>query len=335
MRVTLKPLAEQTILITGASSGIGLATAKRGAARGARIVLVARNADALARAEQDIRAAGGTAVHVVADVTRREDLERAANEAVAAFGGIDTWVNNAGTGIFGRLAEVSEADHRQLFDVNFWGLVNGSLIAAARLRGRGGALVNLGSIASDVGFPIQGMYAASKHAVLGFTDALRMELEEAGAPISVTLIKPASINTPFPAHAKNYLDKQTKLPPPIYAPEDVADTILHAAEHGGRDYYVGGGGKLISAFNWAAPRAFDWIGSRLIPAQSMRDAPASGDREGTLFATGKAGGKVHGDSPHMVMRSAYTRAAMHPILTGAVVAAAGLVGAALLHRPRS
>ena len=211
MNSTLKPLAEQTIVITGVSSGIGLATAFAARA-GARVVLTSRNEAALQEAVRRIESGGGRASYVVADVTKPGDLEHAAQET-EAFGGFDTWVNNAGLGIFGRLQDVSEEDSRRLFDVNFWGLVSGSRIAASHLATKGGAIINLGSVVSDVAFPIQGMYAASKHAIKGFTDAFRMELRERGVPISVTLIKPSAINTPFARHARNYLSQEPKLPP--------------------------------------------------------------------------------------------------------------------------
>lgn len=327
----LKPLAEQVIVITGASSGIGLATACKAAEAGAKVVLSSRNEEALAEAERKIRAKGGTAIHVVADVSKREELDRLAAEAISAFGGFDTWVNNAGLGIFGRLGEVSEEDHRRLFEINFWGLVNGTLIAAAHLKGKGGAIINLGSVASDVGFPMQGMYAASKHAIKGFTDAFRMEIEEAGEPISVTLIKPASINTPFPEHAKNYMDRAPKLPPPVYAPEDVADAILFAAEHGGRDYYIGGGAKMMSQFNRTAPRAVDWMGAHMVTRQSTSNEPAGGDRDGALYKPGQDG-EVHGRSPHHVMRATYTKVSMYPVWAGAIMAGAGLAAASMLRR---
>ena len=136
-----------------------------------------------------IEAGGGRAIYVVADVTKVDDLMNVAETAIRTFGGFDTWVNNAGIGVFDRLDQVSDADNRRIFDVNFWGLVYGTKIAAAHLRRKGGAIINLGSVVSNVGFPVQGMYAASKHAIKGFTDAYRMELQEAGAPISVTLVK--------------------------------------------------------------------------------------------------------------------------------------------------
>ncbi len=331
MAFKLKPVAEQVIVITGASSGIGLATAYKAADSGARIVLVSRNGDALQRIESEILGKGGHAIHVVADVSKREDLERVAARAIEAFGGFDTWVNNAGVGIFGRLSEVSDADHRQLFEVNFWGFVYGTTIAAEHFKTKGGAIVNVSSVAADVGFPVQGMYSASKHAIKGFTDSFRMEMEEADAPISITSIKPASINTPFPAHAKNYLGGKPTLPPPVYQPEDVADAIVFAAEHGGRDYYVGSGAKMISSLNKHAPQMVDKVGSRMIPKMSILDEPMGRDAEGSLYQAG-TGGEVHGDSNRLVRRSNYTQATLHPLLASTLVAGVGLAAAALLGR---
>ena len=334
MSVSLKPLRDQVIVVTGASSGIGLATARAAAEAGARVVLAARNAEALEGIVRDITAHGGHAVAVPADVSRREDVDRIAETTVREFGGFDTWVNNAGTSIWGKLEEVSEEDHRRLFDINFWGTVYGSLAAVAHLKRRGGALVNLGSVASDLSLPIQGMYATTKHAVKGFTDALRMELEEERAPVSVTLIKPTSINTPFPQNAKNYTDREPKLPPPVYQPEEVAAAILHAATHRVRDLYVGGSGRVMTAAARQAPRTMDWLGERVLVSQQFRgERPREPD--GTLYRPGH-GGQVRGDHPGYVHRtSAYTRSAMHPALTAGLAVAAGAAAVALLsRRPR-
>ena len=134
MAVRLKSIDEQTIVITGASSGIGLATAHLAASRGARLVLASRNGEALEALAAEIRGAGGEAVAIVADVARREDLERVAALARAEFGGFDTWVNNAGVSVYGTLDEIPMADHRRVFDVDYWGVVQGSLIAAESLR---------------------------------------------------------------------------------------------------------------------------------------------------------------------------------------------------------
>jgi len=334
MAVTLKPLHEQVIVITGASSGIGLATARAAAQKGAQLVLASRNQQTLHQIEQEINLSGGQAIAVVADVGRREDVQRIAQAALDRFGRFDTWVNNAGVSIYGRLEDVSEEDNRRLFDTNFWGVVSGSLIAASYLKEQGGAIINIGSVLSDVAIPLQGMYAASKHAVKGFTDALRMELEEDGAPVSVTLIKPSAINTPYPEHAKNYTDRELTLPPPVYAPEEVANAILHAAAHPMRDIIVGSGGKMMSSTNKYAPNLMDWVGERMMTKMQLRDEPAQ-HKNGSLHEPGKDGRVAGNYEGHVRKTSFYTRAAMHPMVTSAVVAAAGAAAFALLGNNRA
>ncbi|HMO26620.1 MAG TPA: SDR family oxidoreductase, partial [Tepidisphaeraceae bacterium] len=235
---------------------------------------------------------------------KREDIEHIISVARDRFGGFDTWVNNAGVSIFGRLDEVSEQDHRQLFEVNFWGLVNGSLLALETLRTRGGALINLGSEVSDLAIPMQGMYCASKHAIKGFTDALRLEMEAAKLPVSITLIKPAGINTPYPQHARNYMDEEPTLPPPVYAPEEVANAICHAAEHPVRDVYVGGGSKLMSSLNKHVPRLVDWVTERGMISQQKSGKPPRNPM-GALYHAG-GGARAHGDyEGHVMKRSLY------------------------------
>src|SRR5215203_7446873 len=189
----LKKISEQTIVITGATSGIGLTTARMAAEQGAKLVLVARNEDALRELADEINSAGGRAIYHAADVAAEYELREAANKARSEFGGFDTWVNNAGGSVYGRIMDVPTEDLRRLFDTNVWGVVNGSRIAVENLRANGGALINVGSEVSDSPVPLQGMYSSSKHAVKGFTDSLRMKLEADGLPISVTLIKPTAI----------------------------------------------------------------------------------------------------------------------------------------------
>ena len=263
---------------------------------------------------------------MAADVGVREEVEAVAAHAITAFGGFDTWVNNAGLTIYGRLWEVSDADHERLLKTNLWGTVFGSLVAVDHLRSRGGALINVGSLGSDLAFSLQGMYCASKHAIKGFTDALRMDLLEAGAPISVTLVKPASIDTPLPQHARNYTDSEPRLPPPVYPPEEVANAILHAAVHPLRDIYVGGGAKALASLKEFAPGAYDLLAPAVTGFQKRNEAPR--DPAGSLHAF-KADGQTRGDHPGYVMRnSTYTRLSLHPASATAVVA--GLAAAALL-----
>jgi len=312
MKIRLKPLKEQVMVITGATSGIGLATAKRAAERGARVVLCSRNESGLQEAVAQIEESGGTARGVVADVSSPEDVERLAASAIEEFGSVNTWVNNAGVSFYGRLTEVALEDMRQLFEVNFWGMVHGARAAVPRLRATGGALINIGSIVSDRAIPLQGAYSASKHAVKGFTDALRMELQEEGAPISVTLIKPSAIDTPYFQHAKNYMEVQPKPPAPVYAPEVVANAILRAAEHPIRDITIGGGGRVLTALGAALPRLTDYYMERAMFDAQRSDAPAE-QAAGNLYQSAGEEGVERGNySGHVMRSSLYTQAALSP-----------------------
>ncbi len=331
MSVKLKKLDEQVMVITGATSGIGLATARLAAKRGARLVLAARNEEALGDLVTELEQGGHEAVYVVCDVGQESDVQKVAQTAEGRFGGFDTWVNNAGVGIFGALLDGTTEDYRKLFDTNFWGLVYGSLTAARGLKDKGGALINIGSALSDRAIPLQGMYSSSKHAVKGFTEALRVELEAENAPVSVTLIKPASIDTPYPHHAKNYMDEEPTLPPPVYSPGVVAEAILHCAETPERDITVGGGGKLISAAGRYAPRLTD----KGMATQAFFGQQRSGD------PVQYPGGSLHRPTSDLQERgdyqgrvrggSLYTSSAEHPLAT-ALLVTAGLTAAALLLR---
>jgi short-subunit dehydrogenase len=322
MGVRLKKLSDQVMVITGASSGIGLATARMAATKGARLVVAARSDDDLRRLVGEIRSRGGRAVHVDADVGSEEDVERIADAAHREFGGFDTWVNNAGASVYGNALEVPIADMRRLFETNFWGVVYGSRVACAHLRTRGGALINVGSEVSDKAIPLQAAYSASKHAVKGWTDALRMELEYAGAPVSVTLIKPGAIDTPYTEHAKNYLHDRPQQVAPVYDPESVARAILHAATTPVRDLFVGGAAKLIATMDRVAPRLTDKAVERtVIPGTH------SGQPRNTRDALHHPGGglRERGRYPGIVRGSMYTRAAMHPMMTSAAAVGAGLL----------
>ncbi len=284
MKFKLKPISKQVVVITGATCGIGLTTARMAGEQGATLVLAARNGAALEKLAQEFAADEVPVATVVADVGSAADVARIAETAIEHFGRIDTWVNNAGVAVFGRLEDVQPEDHRRLFDTNFWGVVHGSLEAVKYMKARGGALINLGSEVSDRAVPLQGMYSASKHAVKGFTDALRMELEHDKVPVSVTLIKPAGVDTLFAVHAKNYMDREPALPPPIYAPELVAQAILYAAQHPKRDVFVGGAAKAVSVGGFHLPALMDKYMASAMFKQQKSDVPAGKERADALHA---------------------------------------------------
>lgn len=333
MRAKLKPLDQQVIVITGASSGIGLATARKAAGAGAAVVLAARNEDALRKVCEEINAEGGRAHAVTADVGDREDVARITRAAIARFGGFDTWVNDAGVGIYGDSLEISMEDHERLFRTNYFGVVHGSLEAARHLQGRpgGGVLINIGSVLSDIASPLTSAYVASKHAVKGFTESLRLDLQRQGAPVQVTLIKPASIGSPFPDHAKNYMDAPARVPPPVYAPEVVADAILHAATHPVRSLIVGGAGRQLIMTAAAAPGLSDRLFRTAVPPLSRRRGEKP--REDSLHAPatdGQVRTGAYGSRPFSV----YTEAQKRPGLVLGATLVAAAAAAAWFNRER-
>jgi short-subunit dehydrogenase len=282
MSTELKKIEEQVIVITGASSGIGLATAETAAKRGAKVVLAARSGEALAQISQRLNSAGGNTIAVTADVADRAQVEQIANAAISQFGRIDTWINNAGLSIYGRLDTVSEQDSKRLFETNFWGVVNGSLVALPHLLKQGGALINVGSEVSEAVVPLQGMYSASKHAVKGFTDALRVEIEQVDrSPISITLIQPTAVNTPFPQHARNYMAHEPKLPTPMIEAQKVADAILDATMKPTHHTKVGLMAKVNTAVSNLMPGMADKMSAKQVGRQQYDEPPRHPD--GTLY----------------------------------------------------
>ena len=319
-----KRLKDQVIVITGGSSGIGLATARMAARHGARVVLAARNHDDLRDVTNEIIGNGGKAVAVVADVADPAAVDHIGEKALMEFGTIDTWINNAGLSIYGKLADVPLEDKRKLFDINFWGVVHGCRTAIRLMKDRGGVLINIGSEVSDIAIPLQGIYSASKHAVKGYTDALRMELEHDRIPIAVTLVKPSAINTPYPEHARSYLeDGVPALPPPLYAPEVVADAILRCAERPVRDVIVGGAGRMQVAMGHFAPRLTDRFMERaMIAPQKTRDRVQP--REGNLDRPQRDGRARGVQQSYTMQSSCYTRFALSPLTRALPFAAAGI-----------
>ncbi|SDQ05936.1 SDR family oxidoreductase [Quadrisphaera sp. DSM 44207] len=296
------------------------------------VVLAARNEEALAQVAQEIRSAGGRAVHVAADVGREEDVARIAATAVAEFGRFDTWANVAGVSIFGHMDRVSTEDMRRMFDTTYWGVVHGSRAAIEHYRGRtapGGAIVNVGSMFGDRATPLQSTCASAEFAVHGLTEAMRVELAAEGLPISVTLLHPGRIDTPYNEHAQSYTDRQPAHRGMIYAPEAVAEAILHAAEHPVRDLYIGGQVKAAVVATRLAPRLVDRVMRRYMHTSQLADRPSRRTGDSALHQPGYG---LHERGTHQGRlyrsRSYYLKLEEHPraVTTAVVGAGAALAG---------
>ena len=312
------------MVITGASSGIGLATAFAAVERGASVVLVARNAQALDRIAEELRSRGGKVATCAVDVADESSAETIAKVATREFGGFDTWVNDAAVSDYGTLEQIGETEHRRVFEVNYFGALKGSLVALDHLRKRGGgAIINIGSILSDRAVVCQVPYSAAKHAMRAFTEGLRMDIDREGLPISVTLIKPGAIHTPFPEHARNHMKRPPTLPQVVYDPDLVADAILFAAEHPKRQIYVGGQGFALSALARLFPRITDRLMELIyVRGQQSTEHPGDPRARDNLFEPRKDG-RIEGTQPMYVRRrSRFLQAQKHPAVTVALAGAA-------------
>src|ERR687893_219414 len=251
----LKPVGEQVVALMGASSGIGRASALRFARRGAKVVVSARGEEGLASLVEEISSEGGEAAYVVADTSDFEQVEAVADRAVEEYGRLDTWVHLAAVGLFATFEQTTPEEFAQVIDVNLMGQVYGAMAALPHLKREGrGALIHVSSVEAKRALPLQRAYASSKHGIIGFLDALRLELQNDGVPISVTNSMPAGINTPFFNKARTKLGVKPMPMPPIYQPDVVADVILYAAEHPTRDIEAGGAAKMLILNQRLSPR---------------------------------------------------------------------------------
>jgi NAD(P)-dependent dehydrogenase (short-subunit alcohol dehydrogenase family) len=298
-----RPVSDQVVVIVGASTGIGRATALAFAARGAEVVCAARGEQALDTLVEQIRDAGGSAIAVPTDIADPAAVHVLAEAAEQRYGRIDTWINGAAVGVWGRVEDVTAAEFERVVRVNLLGHVHGIHAALPALRrAGGGVLIGISSAEGLRAVPLQSPYVASKFALRGLYDCLRMELAQEGAPIAVTTILPSSADTPFFEHARSKLGVMVKPPPPVYAPEVVAASIVYAAEHPRREIPVGGAALGLYLAQRLSPALTDAVLSvrRLGVGMQRTDRPDNG--VDNLDRPVDGPGRVHGSYPGRVLR---------------------------------
>ncbi len=327
-RVRLQPLAEQVFVLMGASSGIGRAAARRFAERGARVVVSARSGPALDSLVEEVRAAGGQAVAVVADVTDPAQVAAVAERAVQEYGRLDTWVHLAAVALFAPFERTTPEEFDRVLRVNLLGQAHGAWAALPHLRERGGAFVSVTSMGARRSVPLQSAYCAAKHGVDGFLETLRMEVRKERLPISVTQVLPATVNTPLFDQARTKIGVKPTAPPPVYPVDVVVDALLHAAEHPRRDIVVGGAAKALIVGQQLSPRLLDALMVRIGFEAHDTHEPKSEQAPDNLFAPRDEVDTAEGSLRSMVLqRSAYTWLQLHPVVKRLplVGAAAGLL----------
>jgi len=276
-----KPLNQQVVVISGAASGIGRASAKRFAAGGARVVVGGRSASGIAAILQDIKDAGNQAVGLEMDVSQRDQVEALAALAINTYGRIDTWVNNAGVSIYSRFEDVTEEEVRRLFDVNFMGQMYGMWTALPLLRQNGGGtIINLASVVGKRGLPLQNFYSATKFAIIGLTEAVRVELETEKENIALCAICPPSVDTPFYDNALSKMGNCSKPLPIVVSADRVARDVVKCAVRARREVWVGLIGKAFVTLSVLFPWMMDRYVTSLGYKAQMTDEPTG---EAALF----------------------------------------------------
>ena len=291
-----RSLNVSVVVVTGASSGIGRATAQAFARKGAAVVVAARRAHVLEDVAEECRRAGGDALAVPTDTTDADAVERLAAAAVDRFGRIDVWVNNAAVSLFARFHEAPPEDFRRVIETNLFGYVYGARAALRRFREQGeGVLINNASIVARVSQPYTSAYVMSKHAVRGLGMSLRQELALAGARgIHVCTVMPATIDTPFFDQAANFTGRKVKPMPPVYPPERAAGAIVRLARFPRREVFVGHSGRLLAGQQKLAPGLTERVLAVMTDRTHLyRDRPA-GPTHGNLFEPRAVDGSVDG-----------------------------------------
>jgi NAD(P)-dependent dehydrogenase (short-subunit alcohol dehydrogenase family) len=253
-----RQLAGHVVVLTGAGSGIGRETALEFARRGADLVLAARNEEALQSLGREVERLGGRMLAVSTDVGDYDQVTELASRAAERFGRIDTWVNNASVSTYGTVEQMEIAEIRRVVEVNLMGEIHGMKAALPYLRQTGGTIINVSSSLGKRAVPLQAAYCATKHGVVAFGEALRLELRNDQVPVHVVDILPSSINTPLFEHARSKMGVLPKPIPPVYEPRVVAWAIVSAALRPVRQVFAGGAGRLLDIGQRISPTLVDW-----------------------------------------------------------------------------
>ncbi|AWU97425.1 SDR family oxidoreductase [Azospirillum ramasamyi] len=294
-------MGDKVVVITGASSGIGRATALEFARQGAAVILAARRQAALHEVAGECVEAGGRAMVVPTDVTDQRAVQRLADRAVETFGGIDIWVNNAGVIAFGRFEDIPDDVFEQVVRTDLLGTVHGCRAVLPHFLDRGeGIIINTGSMVSNIGQRYATPYTAAKFAVRGFSESLRQELvDEPG--IHVCMVMPASIDTPLWQHAANYTGRAVKPLNPIHPPEEVAAAILALARKPERERFVGTEARIAAVSNAMAPQLTERALAHTIERDMFQNRSAPATSGGVMTAMpeyqGASGGWIEPKPP--------------------------------------
>jgi short-subunit dehydrogenase len=275
---------KQTVVITGASAGVGRATVRAFARRGADISLLARGEDGLDGARHDVEAEGGRALAVPTDVSDADQVEAAAERTERELGPIDVWINNAMVSVFSPVKDLQADEVKRVTEVTYLGVVYGTLAALRRMLPRDrGAIVQVGSALAYRGIPLQAAYCGAKHAIQGFTESLRCELLHDRSRVHVTMVQLPAMNTPQFDWVKSRMPREPQPVPPIYAPEIAADAIVWAAAHRRRELSVGAPTAVAIWGNKIASSLFDRYLAKTGYDAQQTDRPADPARPHNLW----------------------------------------------------
>ncbi len=279
-----EPGKHQVVVITGASAGVGRATARAFARRGAFIGLLARGQAGLDAARRDVESLGGQAIALPTDVADPEQVEEAASAVERAFGPIDVWVNNAMVSVFSPVKKMLAEEYRRVTDVTYLGTVHGTLAALRRMLPRNrGAIVQVGSALAYRGIPLQSAYCAAKHAIEGFCDSLHCELIHDKSDVRLTMVQMPALNTPQFSWVRSRLPRKAQPVPPIFQPEVAAEAIVWASRHGRRSLMVGMPTVEAIVGNKIAPGWLDVYLAHTCYDAQMTDRPEDPDRLDNLW----------------------------------------------------